>query len=279
MSNPTGASPARDGADRHDGPTVLLTGAAGRMGRTLRTPLSAAFETVRLFSRRPLSPLGAGEQLAIGDLSDAAAVFAACQGVDVVVHLGGKADEAAFHEILNSNIVGTYNIFEGAKRAGVRRVVYASSHHVTGFYPVEHLTTVESPVRPDTYYGVSKVFGEALGRLYHDKWGLEVVCLRIGVCRVKPENPDQLRTWLSVEDSIRLVKSAATCELPDGIATVYGVSDNARRFWDSEAGGKVGFFPEDSADSFANLFAEGPGFSHPWQGGAFTGADYVGGIW
>jgi uronate dehydrogenase len=279
MSDPTGAAPARESADGHGGPTVLLTGAAGRMGRTLRTPLSAAFDTVRLFSRRPLSPLAAGEQVAIGDLSDAAAVFAACQGVDVIVHLGGKADEATFQEILNSNIVGTYNVFEGAKRAGVRRVVYASSHHVTGFYPVENLTTVDSPVRPDTYYGVSKVFGEALGRLYHDKWGLEVVCLRIGVCRVEPENSDQLRTWLSVEDSVRLVKSAATCELPDGIATVYGVSDNARRFWDSDAGAKIGFFPEDSADSFANLFAEGAGFSYPWQGGAFTGVDYVGGIW
>lgn len=279
MSEPAGASNASMAADRSGGATVLLTGAAGRMGRTLRTPLAEAFDTVRLFSRRPLSPLDAREELAIGDLSDAAAVSAACEGVDVVVHLGGKADESTFHEILNSNIVGTYHVFEGARRAGVRRVVYASSHHVTGFYPVDHFTTVESPVRPDTYYGVSKVFGEALGRLYHDKWGLEVVCLRIGVCRVEPENADQLRTWLSVKDSVRLVKSAATCELPDGIATVYGVSDNARRFWDSAPGDKIGFFPEDSADGCAHLFADGAPFSSPWQGGAFTGADYVGGIW
>lgn len=265
---------ASDGRTR-----VLLTGAAGRMGRTLRSPLAESFQTVRLFARRPIAPLAAPEELAIGDLSDARAVAAACENVDVVVHLGGKADEASFEEILDANIVGTYHVFEGAKRAGVRRVVYASSHHVTGFYPPDHVTTVDEPVRPDTYYGVSKVFGEALGRMYHDKWGLEVVCLRIGVCRVAPENSDQLRTWLSVEDSARLVQSATTCDLADGYATVYGVSDNAHRFWDTTSGDKIGFSPRDSADSFAHLFAEGAVFSFPRQGGAFTGADYVGGIW
>lgn len=259
--------------------TVLLTGASGRMGRTLRAPLARDFDVVRLYSRQPIEPLHAGEQLAIGDLSDMAAVGSACEGVDVVVHLGGKADESSFDEILESNIVGTYHVFEAARQAGVRRVVYASSHHVTGFYPVDHLTRVEEPVRPDSYYGVSKVFGEALGRLYRDKWGLEVVCLRIGVCRVAPENSDQLRTWLSVEDSARLVRAAAVAELPDGFATVYGVSNNANRFWDSAAGGKIGFIPEDSADSFAHLFAEDSSFSFPRQGGAFTGPDYVGGIW
>lgn len=261
------------------GARVLLTGAAGRMGRTLRKPLAESFDTVRLFARRPISPLDPGEELAIGDLSEAAAVASACEGVDVIVHLGGKADEASFDEILGANIIGTYHIFEAARRSGVRRVVYASSHHVTGFYPVDHLTTVEQPVRPDTYYGVSKVFGEALGRLYHDKWGLEVVCLRIGVCRPEPENSDQLRTWLSVADSARLVQSAATSDLAEGFATVYGVSDNANRFWDTTPGAKIGFFPKDSADSFAHLFAENAAFSFPRQGGAFTGADYVGGIW
>jgi len=249
------------------------------MGRTLRQPLAEVFQTVRLFSRGPVGPLHAVEELAIGDLTDRTAVASACEGVDVIVHLGGKADESSFDQILGAKIVGTYHVFEGARRAGVRRVVYASSHHVTGFYPADHFTTVGQPVRPDTYYGVSKVFGEALGRLYYDKWGLEVVCLRIGVCRAEPENADQLRTWLSVKDSARLVQSAVTCSLTGGFAIVYGVSDNANRFWDTTPGDEIGFVPKDSADSFAHRFVEKTAFSSLWQGGAFTDADYVGGIW
>lgn len=259
--------------------TVLLTGAAGRMGRTMRTELSQRFARVRLFSRSPIDQLGPSEEVALGDLSDRAAVQGACEGADVVIHLGGKADEAEFEEILSSNIVGTYNIFESAREAGVRRVVFASSHHVTGFYPVSHATRVDQPVRPDTYYGVSKVFGESLGRLYHDKWGLEVVCLRIGVCRPEPENSDQLRTWLSVDDSVQLVSAAAKNSVTEGFAIVYGVSGNSRCFWDSSTQAEIGFSPQHSADDFGHRFDTSAAYSVPWQGGAFTDADYVGGTW
>lgn len=259
--------------------SLLLTGAAGRMAQPLRPALADDFDLVRLFSRSALDSVSPREEVALGDLEDLAALERASEGVDVVVHLGGKADEAPFDEILSANIVGTHNVFEAARRAGVRRVVYASSHHVTGFHPVSQMVGVHSDVRPDTYYGVSKVFGEALGRLYHDKWGLEVVCLRIGVCRQEPENSDQLRTWLSVPDSIRLVRAAALNDVPGGFITVYGVSDNTNRFWDDGPGQRLGFVPKDSADAFADRLGGVQPFSTTWQGGAFTKPDYQGGTW
>lgn len=259
--------------------TVLLTGATGRMATPLRPLLATAFGSVKLLSRSPVPDAAPHEESVLGDLADMTAVERACAGVDTVIHLGGIADEADFEDILSANIRGTYHVFEAARRAGARRVVYASSHHVTGFHPVGETVSVQSDVRPDTYYGVSKVFGEALGRLYHDKWGLEVVCLRIGVCRREPENSDQLRTWLSVPDSCRLMMAAATHPLPGGFVQIYGVSDNERSFWDTSTSSAIGFKPEDSADDYADRFAPHPEFSWRYQGGAFTGRDYRGGTW
>lgn len=259
--------------------TLLLTGASGRMATAIRPALTQDFERVRLFARGALDNIGEGEEVVRGTLEDLDAVSRAAQDVEVIVHLGGKADEASFPKILEANIVGTYNVFEAARRAGVRRVVYASSHHVTGFHPVTDAVSVRSDVRPDTFYGVSKVFGKALGRLYHDKWGLEVVCLRIGVCREEPESSDQLRTWLSVPDSVRLVRAAAANELETGYLTVYGVSDNEDCFWDTDTAEQLGFFAQDSADRYEAALGGRQPFSTTWQGGAFTDAEYRGGIW
>lgn len=259
--------------------SLLLTGAGGRMARPLRPALLESCERLRLYSRSDIETLDDREEVVRGDLENLESLERACAGVDVVIHLGGKADEADFSEILSSNIVGTHHVFEAARRAGVRRVVYASSHHVTGFHSPEEMVSIDSAVRPDTYYGVSKVFGEAIGRLYHDKWGLEVVCLRIGVCREEPEKSDQLRTWLSVPDSIRLVRAAVENDIAGGFATVYGVSDNSRRFWDTRGSEQIGFTAQDSADDFADRFDGDREFSSPYQGGAFTGSEYRGGTW
>lgn len=253
---------------------LLLTGAAGRMARPLRPSLGADFDTVRLYSRSQIDSTAPGEELILGDLEDLEALERASSGADVIVHLGGKADEADFEDILSANVLGTYNVFEAARRAGVSRVVYASSHHVTGFHPVSEMVSIDSDVRPDTYYGVSKVFGEALGRLYHDKWDLDVVCLRIGVCREEPETSDHLRTWLSVPDSVRMVRAAATHDLADGFAIVYGVSDNTGRFWDTSSAAQIGFVAKDSADRFAGRLGRDKAYS-AWQGGAFTGSSQL----
>lgn len=259
---------------------AVLTGAAGRVAAPLRPALREQFDAIRLFDREPIAQCEPGEVAIRGALEDLDAVESALTGAEIVLHLGGKADEAAFSEILSANFVGTYHVLEAARRCGVRRVVYASSHHVTGFYPPGQMVGIETPPRPDGYYAVSKAFGETLGRLYHDKWGLEVVCLRIGVCRAAPESSDQLWTWLSPADSVRLVLAAATCLLADGYQIVYGVSNNSRSFWSREGAAAIGFTPRDSADSsFGSIGEVGAEFSFPHQGGAFAAADYAGGTW
>lgn len=258
--------------------TVLYTGASGRMASSIRETLEGAFDAVRLFSRSTPPRLFAREELLLGDLADAEAVRRACEGVDVIVHFAGIADESSFDQILTANIVGAHTLFEAARAAGVRRIVFASSNHVTGFYPSTETIDVHAAPRPDSYYGVSKVFGEALGRLYHDKWGMEVVSLRIGIFRPTPSDVRQLALWLSPRDGAELVRCAVTA--PDvGYVTVLGVSANTRSFWDAEESGRaIGFVARDDAEDHAasvDLTQEPPRF----QGGLYTDPDYEGGSW
>jgi uronate dehydrogenase len=156
---------------------VLITGAAGTIGRTLRQGLQGRFGTLRLFDRVPLGPAHPGEELVTADIRDLAAVSAAVADVDGVVHLAGIPQEDTFERTLQTNVVGTFNVFEAARRQGCGRVVVASSLHVTGFYEATERISPEVPVRPDSFYGVGKACGENLGRLYADKHGLEVVCV------------------------------------------------------------------------------------------------------
>lgn len=247
------------------------------MAAAIRRGVEERYDLVRLYARSVPEETFSREEVLFGELEDLEALKHACEGIDVVIHLGGKADEAPFPEINSSNIHGTYNVFEAARSAGVRRVVYASSHHVTGFYPIDTEVSPAFQPRPDTLYATSKVFGEALGRMYHDKWRMEVVCLRIGVCRPEPENYQQLRTWLSIPDSIRLVTSATEAKL-DGYTIVYGVSNNPRSFWDQSFGSSIGYKPKDTAEDYVGRFRTGADGVR-WQGGAFTAADYEGGTW
>lgn len=258
--------------------TVMYTGASGRMASAIRELLEGEFDAVRLFSRSEPERLFTGEHLLLGELGDADAVRRACEGVDVIVHFAGIADESSFEAILAANIEGTYTLFEAAREAGVRRIVFASSNHVTGFYPSTETIDAEAAPRPDSYYGVSKVFGEALGRLYHDKWGMEVVSLRIGIFRPAPTDVRQLAMWLSPRDGAELVRRAVTA--PNvGYATVLGVSANTRSFWDvSDAARTIGYVPQDDAESFADTIdvsQQPPRF----QGGQYTDPDYEGGSW
>jgi uronate dehydrogenase len=254
---------------------VLLTGASGRIAQALRPALIEGGQ-VRLYTRSPITETIDGEEVFHGRLEDLDSVVTACDDVSTVVHLGGISDEADFDRIVDANVVGTYNVFEAARRCGVRRVVFASTHHVTGFYPTDAVLDETASPRPDTLYAVSKVFGESVGRLYHDKWGMEVVCLRIGACRGEPENADQLRTWLSTPDCVRLIVTAVRNEVPAGFAIVYGVSDNSRSFWDASSARDLGFAPRDAADDFDDRFPSCDRFSSPWQGGMYTDPDYRG---
>ncbi|MDP9234454.1 MAG: NAD(P)-dependent oxidoreductase [Actinomycetota bacterium] len=253
---------------------VLLTGAAGNIGSVLREGLRTGLEELRLTDRVPVDPAeGTSETFVHADLLDAAAIDRAVAGVDAVIHLGGRPDEASFDDLVGPNLQGTFNLFDAARRAGVRRVVYASSNHATGFYRPGDRLTGEEPTRPDSLYGVTKVFGEAIGRLHADKFGLQVIALRIGSFKPRPKEPRELHTWLSPGDAVRLFRSCLTPD-PIGYLVVYGVSANTRRWWPStEAARTIGYEPQDDAEQYAEELGES---SERWQGGGFTARDYGG---
>jgi uronate dehydrogenase len=234
--------------------TVLITGAAGRIGRMLRTRMLREGRTLRLLDVRPSEP-APGTEVVTASVTDLDAMVSACDGVDALVHLGGISGEADWAEIRDVNIEGTYAAFEAARRAGVPRVVYASSNHAVGFQVQPDDPDLEMPddlpPRPDTFYGVSKVLGEALGALYHDRHGLDVVCLRIGTCAERPRDLRGLGTWLSPDDCARLVEAALACPEP-GFRTVWGVSANTRRVWSLDGGREIGYEPQDDAEIFAS---------------------------
>jgi len=228
---------------------VLLTGAAGTLGGWLRPALARRAGGLLSSDIRAFGPALAGETIRLADLADAAAIERLAEGVGAIVHLGAIGVEDSFERILQANIVGTHNVFEAARRHGVKRIVYASSIHTVGFYPTTQRIDATAPYRPDSYYGVSKIFGESLARLYVDKSGLEIACLRIGVCLPEPKAPRNLWTWLSVPDLVRLVEAClAAPQL--GFAVVYGISDNRRRWWDN-TGSAIDYRPQDDAERHA----------------------------
>jgi len=229
---------------------VLLTGAAGEIGRDLRAGLAGRYELLRLTDLAPLAPAGAGEETIHADLADAGAVAKAVKGMDAILHLGGVSRESDWTRLLSANVAGTVNIFEEARRAGLRRVIYASSNHVIGYHRAQRRVTASEPVRPDTRYGVTKAFGEALGRYMADKHGMEVVCLRIGSYRQQVTATRELATWLSPGDMLRL--AVAALEAPDvHFEVVYGVSANTRRSWGADGAQRIGYEPRDDAEAYA----------------------------
>lgn len=229
---------------------VLITGAAGTIGRSLRTGLRGRYPILRLVDVAPQPPAEAGEEVMTIDLNDRSATEAVMKGVDMVVHLAAVVREGDFDNILTGNITTTYSVFEAARRAAVRRIIFASSHHVMGFYARGETVGPDDPVRPDSFYGVSKVFGEALGRLYADKYGLEVICLRIGAFAERPTRPRHLSAWLSPRDCVQLVQRCL--DVPAvGFVVVYGVSANTRRWWKDDAAASLGYQPQDNAEEFA----------------------------
>ncbi|MDQ4019394.1 MAG: NAD(P)-dependent oxidoreductase [Actinomycetota bacterium] len=247
---------------------VLLTGAAGNIGRSLRPPLRERVSRLRVADFDELEPEAPVEEARRFDVTDFEAVRDACRDIDAVVHLAGIPTEAAFERIAEVNLRGTYNVYEGARLAGVRRVVFASSNHATGFYGRDERISPRDPVRPDTFYGVSKVFGEALGSLYADKFGLEVVALRIGAFAEQPPDRPGRPMWISPGDMFRLTWAALTA--PDvRFEVVYGVSDTGSRWWDNEASARrIGYEPQDRLEARD----PGPGY----QGAPFTDPAYHG---
>ncbi|MDN3269813.1 NAD(P)-dependent oxidoreductase [Streptomyces sp. MA15] len=237
--------------------TVLLTGAAGGLGTLMRELLPRYGYELRLFDLRPVD--GAPDAI-VGDLSDRDAVREAVRGADAVVHLAGISLEASFDKILKANIEGTYHLYEAAREEGVRRIVFASSNHAVGHTPRpqgdDPLIPVGTPHRPDTFYGLSKCFGEDLAQLYWDKHGVETVSVRIGSCFPEPTSVRMLSLWMSPADGARLFHAALTAE-GVGHTVVYGSSANTRLWWDLGPARALGYEPRDDSEVYAEkLLAE-----------------------
>ncbi|WP_174805500.1 NAD(P)-dependent oxidoreductase [Kitasatospora sp. MMS16-BH015] len=245
---------------------VVVTGAAGRIGTAVRAGLRGSVEQLVLVDRAPLTADHPSEEVRQLDLLDAAAVAEALAGAEAVLHLGGVPDEAPLPDLLQANVLGTHHVLEGARKHGLRRVVLASSNRLTGCYPTAKTVGPADPPRPDGLYGVSKVALEALGRLYADKFGLSVVCLRIGSYEDRPLERRHLATWLSPRDCLGYVRAALTTP-GVGFTAAYAVSANTRRHWELPA--ELGYTPLDDAEAhLATLPEEPPG--NGLQGGAFA---------
>ena len=237
---------------------IVLTGAAGRLGGYLRKPLAAKCETLVSTDIAPLTDsLIKGESFVQADLADYAKMAEIIKGADMVVHFGGHPDEKPFEDILHANIIGSYNIWQAAYEAGVRRIVYASSIHAVGLHPKTTAINIHTPHRPDSYYGLAKCFAEDMAKLYWDKKGLEAVCLRILSC-ANVTNSRALGSWLSYDDLIHLVERAVDTPTT-GFAVIYGVSNNDRSPVDNTGASFLGYRPRDNAEQFAeDILANAP---------------------
>lgn len=254
---------------------LLLTGAAGNLGRELRPRLKLYCDILRLSHRSEFGSALEGEEIVLASLEDKDAMLALLEGVDAVVHMGGVSTEQPWEPILAGNIVGVYHLYESARKNGVKRIVFASSNHVTGFYRQDEVISPQDPLRPDGLYGLSKAFGENLSRLYFDRYGIETVCLRIGSSYAEPKDRRMLATWMSFDDTERLIVAALTAPLVRH-SVIYGMSDNSTTWWDNTSARHIGYRPQDSSDVFrAAVEARQPSvdLGDPaaiYQGGAFV---------
>lgn len=238
---------------------IVLTGAAGALGSRLRAPLARmADQLVSTDLAEAVDNVSDNESYTKVDLGDRQAVMDLIEGADMVVHFGAIGDEAAFDDILHSNILGAYNVWHAAHTHGVRRIVYASSIHSVGMYPKTKAIGTDLPHRPDTFYGLSKCFAEDMASMYWDKYGLEAVCLRIYSCSGPVQNARALGSWLSYDDLIQLVERSVDTPIT-GFTVVYGVSDNDRSPVDNSAASFLGYRPRDNAEQFSGeILAHAP---------------------
>ncbi len=258
---------------------ILITGAAGALGRLVRKELVGYAPILRLSDIAELGNPAKGEETVVCDLADADSVLRLVEGSDFIVHLGGISVEDTFEKILQTNIRGTYNVFEAARKAGKPRILFASSNHAIGFHARETRLDATSPQRPDSLYGVSKCFGEALGSYYYDKFGVENVCVRIGSCFPEPKDRRMLATWLSGADLVRLIKCVAEAARV-GHTIVYGASANREQWWDNRHAAFLGWTPQDSSEPFRQKVEAATPCPDPgdpavrYQGGGFAAAGH-----
>ena len=257
-------------------PVIVITGAAGLVGSMLRPRLARPGRTLRLLDLTAITP-GTGEEAIQASVTDLEAMTAACRGADAVIHLAGIPGEAPWPRILETNINGGYTVFEAARRAGTPRVIFASSNHAVGFSPRAGFPVPDYAFpAPDTNYGVSKAATEAIAAMYHYRYGLDAICVRILSCFPRPSTVRMLSTWLSPGDAGRLFEACLTAERP-GFRVIFGVSANTRGGWVSLAEARaLGYQPQDDAEAYAAAIIAADGEPDPgdpvlrFLGGEYT---------
>ena len=260
---------------------VVMTGAAGGVGSMIRPYLRKLASELVLSDLEDIADPIDNEISHPADLTDEAAMEALLKGADGLVHLGGQSVEGDWDGVLNANIIGLYNTYEAARRQGCKRIIFATTNHVVGYYRRQH--TIDDTVmpRPDSRYGASKAFGEALGRLYADKHGLHVLNIRIGNVGEKPLDIRRLAIWISPRDLSQLIGIGLTH--PDlHYEVVYGGSRNVRSWWDNSNAYRLGYDPQDEAEAFADIAHEASTanpddpITAQFQGGTFCAAEFDG---
>ena len=256
-------------------PRLLLTGAAGQLGRELLPRLKANCDVLRVSDQNDLGMAAVGEEIQTADLAIASDMQRLLKDVNAVVHLGGVSTEQPWAPILASNIVGMVNLYEAARLQGTKRIVFASSNHVTGFYRQDEVIDNKMPPKPDGFYGLSKAFGEDVAELYWARWGIETVSIRIGSALSAPKDRRMLSTWISLDDLERLVVSALTAPIV-GHTIIFGMSDNQTSWWDNTHAKHIGYRALDSSDVFRHeVEARQPHIDRHDKAALFQGGAFV----
>ncbi|HEX5079684.1 MAG TPA: NAD(P)-dependent oxidoreductase [Geminicoccaceae bacterium] len=262
---------------------VVMTGAAGGVASMIRPHLRSHLERLVLSDRVEVGDLERNESFVQADMTDLAAMEHLLQGADGLIHLGGQSVEGSWEAVLDANIIGLYNVYEAARRQGCRRIVFATTNHVVGFYRRQRTIDHTVMPRPDSRYGVSKAFGEALGRMYADKHGLRVFNIRIGNVDHKPVDRRRLSIWISPRDLAQLMRIGL--EHPDiHFEVVYGISRNHRAWYDNRNAYRLGYRPEDVSEDYAKEATEADTrlaadpVAEQFQGGQFCGIEFSGDV-
>jgi len=258
---------------------VALSGAGGQLGRFLRPALLERGVDLRSAGgSKPLEPLRPGEDLTHGDLRNPTNVDRLLAGVDVLIHMAGTSVERPLPEVIENNLIGLHAVYEGARRHRVGRIVFASSNHAIGMHDVEEHLGIDCDFRPDGFYGLSKMWGEGLARLYWDKHGIEGVCVRIGSAVPRPTEMRHLSTWFGLDDLLDFILRCI--DVPEvGFLVAWGVSANTRSYWSPTSCERLGYHPKQNAEDFAAEILAQPNptqdLGRKFQGGSFAGIDFT----
>jgi uronate dehydrogenase len=254
---------------------LLITGAAGQLGRMARARLAHLADMIRLSDIAPMDPAGPHEEVVPCDLADARAVMALVEGCGGIVHLGGVSVERSFDQILPANIIGVHNLYEAARAHGMPRILMASSNHAIGFHRQDRTLDAAAAMRPDGWYGISKCFAENVASMYHDKFGQQSALVRIGSCLPAPAERRHLSTWLSHDDFVSLTERVFKAPRL-GCPVIYGASANDASWWDNGAAAYLGWRPKDNAAAWRDALEAAVPDPDPaapeavYQGGVFT---------